>query len=213
MGIVLDPIKCCVSHPNEEILEELALHRLPEALAAQVEEHLLICPSCQDAVAETDRFVSALRVAARHPAPAIGPVHAAWRNALEALPNLSSTRNLAPILALIVLALVAVWKHPQEALTPVAVSLSSLRDATTSSPAPAEKPLQLNIDAPDLAPGRQYRLEVVDAAGRQVWRGGISEAGGKLTATLSKPLSNGVYWVRLYGADSELLREFGLSAK
>jgi hypothetical protein len=41
----------------------------------------------------------------------------------------------------------------------------------------------------------------------------VSEVDGKLAATMSKPLRNGVYWIRLYGADSELLREFGLSAK
>jgi len=54
---------------------------------------------------------------------------------------------------------------------------------------------------------------VVDAAGSPVWEGAVSEVGGKLTATMSKPLRSGVYWVRLYGTKSELLREFGLSAK
>jgi hypothetical protein len=41
----------------------------------------------------------------------------------------------------------------------------------------------------------------------------VSDIDGKLVATMSKPLGSGVYWVRLYGKDSQLLREFGLSAK
>lgn len=202
MGIVLDPTKFFVLHPSEEILEEYALHRLPETLAASVEEHLLVCHSCQDAVAENDQFVAALQGAASLPPRRRG-----------VLSNLTNRTSLAPIAALVVLALVAVWKYPQEVSAPVAVSLSSLRGLSPLAPAPAGKPLRLNIDLPDLAPGRAYRVEVVDAAGSPVWKGAVSDSNGKLVATIPRPLGKGVYWVRLYGADSELLREFGMSAK
>ena len=214
MGILQDLNRCFPPHPTEEILEEFAFDRLPGVLTAQVEEHLLICPGCQDTVAETDSFVGALRAAVRHPAPAaLGPVRSAWRNVLEALPRLSYGTSLAPALALVMLAFVAVWKHPQETSTPIAVSLSSLRAADPLAPAPAGKLLLLSFEAPDLASGQEYRVEVVDAAGAPVWKGAVTGTGGKLAAAMSKPLSNGVYWVRLYDADSELLREFGLSAK
>lgn len=118
-----------------------------------------------------------------------------------------------PVVALVLLALVVVWQHPQKTFPPVAVRLSSMRGPDALSPAPAEKPLDLNIEAPDLAPGKEYSIEVVDAVGRPFWRGAVSEVDGKLTARMSKPLRKSVYWVRLYGADSVLLREFGLSAK
>jgi len=206
MGFVLDPTKCFLLHPNEEILEEYVLHRLPETLAAQVEEHLLICQSCQDEVAETDEFVAALKVAVNQPAFQL----AQW---MSVLPSLANRTSLAPIVALVVLALVVVWQHPQETSTSVAVSLSSLRGTNPLSAAPAGKPLRLSIELPDLVKGREYRTEVVDAGGSPVWKGAVSEVDGKLAVTMSKPLRNGVYWVRLYGADSELLREFGLSAK
>jgi hypothetical protein len=212
MGIVLDPIKCFPAHPSDEILEEYGFHRLPEALSAQVEEHLLICPRCQDGVTETDRFVSALKVAVKQPIPAPGPARSIWQNSLAAVTNVASG-SLVPVAALVLLALVVVWKQPQEASTPVRVSLSSMRGSNALSPAPAEKPLDLTIEAPDLASGKEYSLEVVDAAGRPVWRGAVSDVNGKLTATMSEPLRKGVYWVRLYGEDSGLLREFGLSAK
>jgi hypothetical protein len=213
MGILQDLNRCFPPHPTEEILEEFAFDRLPGVLTAQVEEHLLICPGCQDTVAETDSFVGALRAAVRHPAPAMGSVGSAWPNVLEALPRLAYRTSLAPALALVILALVVVWKHPQEASMPTAVSLSSLRAADPLALAPAGKPLLLSFEAPDLASGQEYRVEVVGAAGAPVWKGAVTATGGKLVATMSKPLSIGVYWVRLYDADSELLREFGLSAK
>ena len=96
--------------------------------------------------------------------------------------------SLAPILALVVLALVVVWNRPQDASTPVAVSLSSLRGTNPLSPAPAGKPLQLCIEVPDLLSGREYGVEVVDAAGGPVWKGAVSDISGKLVATMSKPL-------------------------
>ncbi len=209
MGIPVDPTKRFPAHPTEEILEEYVFHRLPEALAARVEEHLLICPDCQDAVAETDRFVSALKAAA----PVERPVQPGWGKVLE-LPRLTITRtSLVPVLALVILAALTLWRPAQAPLEPVPVSLSSLRGADPLSPAPAGKPLQFNFKAPDLLSRAEYEVEVVDAAGGPVWEGAAKEAGGKLVATMSKPLRKGVYWVRLCGADSEVLREFGLSAK
>ena len=66
MGIVLYPTKFPL-HPTEEILEEYVFDRLPEELTAPIEEHLLICPICQDAIVDTDRFVSDLTLAAGYP--------------------------------------------------------------------------------------------------------------------------------------------------
>ena len=200
MGIPLDLNRSFPSHPSDEILEEYVLHHLPETLVAQVEAHLLICQSCQDTITETDQFVAAFRAARVQPAPAM--VRPGWLD-----------MHLVAVLALVILAIVVVWNHPQDASTPVAVSLSSLRGTNPLSPAPAGKALQFSIDAPDLLSGREYGVEVVDATGGPVWKGALSEIDGKLVATMSKPLVRGVYWVRLYGANSEPLREFGLSAK
>jgi len=206
MGISLDPNRRFPAHPSDEILEEYALNRLPETLAAQVEEHFLLCHHCQDAVGETDEFVAALRVATNDPAPQPP-------SQVGVLRSLASRTTLAPAMALVILALMMVWQHPRELSTPVAVSLSSLRGTNPLAPAPAGKPLRLSIDLPDVVSAGEYRAKVVDAAGSLVWEGAVSEVDGKLIAAMSKPLRNGVYWVRLYGADSELLREFGLSAK
>jgi len=206
MGIVLHPTNWSQSHLSEEVLEEYVLDRLPETLTAPVEEHLLICQRCQDAMAVTDEFVAAMKVVASQ----LATQPASW---WSALPGLANRTGLAAITALVILALVMAWKRPQEASTPVAVSLSSLRGLNPMASAPVGKPLRLNIDMPDLVSAGEYRVEVVNAAGSPVWKGAVSNIHGKLVATISRPLGKGVYWVRLYGADSTLLREFGMSAK
>ena len=48
------------AHIAEDVLELYALGRLSEAEITPVEEHLLLCPACQDALAATDEFISAL---------------------------------------------------------------------------------------------------------------------------------------------------------
>ncbi|MGB9606715.1 MAG: anti-sigma factor family protein, partial [Bryobacteraceae bacterium] len=53
------------SHPSEERWEEYALGLLDEDDSAELEEHLLVCPQCQDKLAETDAFIYAMREAAR----------------------------------------------------------------------------------------------------------------------------------------------------
>jgi len=200
MGIPLDWNRRLPPHPSDEILEEYALGRLPEERVVIVEEHLLICESCRDAIAETDRFVAALKSATRHKAP--------WWSAVP-----SHARSLAPILVLFLLALAVVWKRPPETAAPFVVNLSSLRGSSPPAPTPAGQPLRLTIDQPDLTPTNEYSVDVVDASGSSVWKGVVSDVDGKLVTTLPRPLVRGVYWVRLYGSNSELLREFGLSAK
>ena len=50
-----------VQHVSDEQLDQYALKRLTEAEVAALEEHLLICPECQDRLQLTDDFIEALR--------------------------------------------------------------------------------------------------------------------------------------------------------
>ena len=50
MDIVFD------NHPSEEDIELYALGRLAEDLVPSIEEHLLICTQCQDALQLEDAF-------------------------------------------------------------------------------------------------------------------------------------------------------------
>ena len=67
------------------------------------------------------------------------------------------------------------------------------------------------LDLTDLLPLPQYRLEIVDAAGRAVFGSSAAPENNKLRATVAKGLPAGTYYVRVYG--QELLREYGLEAR
>ena len=215
-GNLVDPTKHLPSHPNEEVLEEYVRRHLPEVLIVQVEEHLLLCESCQATVQKIDVFVSAMKASgvarggpAGDPVRSSGPV-IAHRTAQGWSPG---RKGLASVLALTVLALLVLRKHPDELSGPVAVTLSSVRGPEVLAVAPAGKQLELRIDAPDLTPGQAYGFQVVDAAGRQVWRGTVTYTDGMRLAQIPDPLKPGVYWIRLYDAADTALREFGMSVK
>jgi hypothetical protein len=48
-------------HVADDILEQCAMRRLPEAEAGPLEEHLLICPQCQDRLEAEIEFVAAMK--------------------------------------------------------------------------------------------------------------------------------------------------------
>jgi hypothetical protein len=53
--------------PAEGLLEQYTQSgRLPEAGLASLEEHLLICPGCQDGLQTAERFLAATRAAAKN---------------------------------------------------------------------------------------------------------------------------------------------------
>ena len=216
MGISVDLDRRIHSHPTEEVLEEFALDRLPDALAAQVEEHLLICRRCQDSVTQIDRFVTSLRAYANQQDLRSEPVSLKWRGALHALPKLAmSGVGAAAVVVLATIVLVLVRPSPPDVSSPVAVGLSSMRGgAELLSVAPSGKPLELDIDAPGINPERgPFEVQIVQGTGQTIWKGAARQSSGKLTARPTKPLLQGTYWVRLYGRESDLLGEFGVTVK
>jgi hypothetical protein len=50
-------------HLREEDLEQCAMGMLPESALREFELHLLVCHRCQDALAEMDAYVAAMRAA------------------------------------------------------------------------------------------------------------------------------------------------------
>jgi hypothetical protein len=99
------------------------------------------------------------------------------------------------------------------AAQPALVILESNRGAESplNSSTPAAKPFTLMLDLTALPPLPQYRLEIVDAAGRAVFGSTAAPDNNKLRATVAKGLPGGTYFVRVYGP--ELLREYGLQAR
>jgi hypothetical protein len=54
---------CTDSIPAEEAAEAYVFRQIPEADLERYEEHLLVCPRCQDAVRQFDVFLSTVRLA------------------------------------------------------------------------------------------------------------------------------------------------------
>jgi hypothetical protein len=52
------------AHIPEDMLDEFVMEMLSEPDCALWEEHLLICPSCQDRVAQADEYVRVIKSAA-----------------------------------------------------------------------------------------------------------------------------------------------------
>ena len=52
-------------HPEEDRLEQYSLGRLAGSDLRRLEEHLLLCPKCQDRLTEVDAYVRAMRDGAK----------------------------------------------------------------------------------------------------------------------------------------------------
>ena len=195
-------------HPSEDVLENYAFRRLSEEEMAGFEEHLLVCESCQENLEAVEEFTFLMKAAAACPPPHVAVRGADWIPLPAAIENVAWGGAMGAILlALLVLA----WQ-PRVNPTLAQVTLASFRgpEDVAIAHAPAHQPLHLSIAAADLPKTGTYRIRIVNAIGKPAWDGTLASASGKLTAVVPAGMDAGIYWVRLYTGDSELLREFGL---
>ncbi len=207
-------------HALEEDLERYSMATLPEAEAAILEEHLLICPLCQERLTESDAYVRAMRSAASKLRTGDA---SSWRSRLELVRTALATSKLAwsgaAAICLILLSLVSVyWRSPRTGNSPpVAVILQTVRgaDRLAGANAPMNSPLALEADLSGLPIVTALRLEVVDAKGVLVQRVDLKPEGGRLLAKVPGGLPRGRYWVRLHASEPEheLLREYALQVE
>lgn len=204
------------SHVGSEALEQYSLQHLSEAECERVEEHLLICPQCQDELAQIETFIADMKAAIaiqqqRELARSGESLFARW---FRVVPRPA----LVTAFAAVVLAVAAVpWmmRENAPAAAPFAVQLAVMRGPESAGMATAEsgRPVQLRISAAEIPEAPAYRLQVVNAAGEQVWTGEPRREDAQLAADVAAPLPKGAYWVRLYASGGEHLREFGLMVK
>ena len=165
MGMNIGP------HVADDVLERYLLQRLPEAELASVEEHLLACPECQVQAEETEEFILATKVALRdverNPAAlAFLRMPSGFLNAWSRGPA------IAAILAAVAVAIVLPLRYNRASMPPSEVHLYAMRGPDASSAhARAGSGLFLDLDAPQLAAGVEYRVRVVDSGGAEVWSG------------------------------------------
>ena len=194
MGVGIGP------HLNEDEVERYSIGSVSEPELAPLEEHLLLCETCQIRVTETDVYVAAVKAAGE------SVWHEPARRRWEFL-----FFRLAPAAAAAALLIVLAVESPRlsnRAQMPAAVTLEALRGSAIGK-APAARPLIIRLDVTGLPQQKAYRLEAVDAAGNPVWKGEAAVEG--LAAKASLPaLGPGEYYLRIYEASGKLVREFGL---
>jgi hypothetical protein len=198
-------------HPAPEMLEEYAFCRLSETETETIEQHLLICETCQTSLAEVDEYVVLMKHATARikPGTYVAPAAARWLSpkgrSVTWKPALTGALLAAGVIAVLALRTQA----PNDAREPV--QLAALRGVGTDqiNHAHSGKLLDLNIDLTGLPAAERYRVEIVNAAGHGEWNGEVAASPNVLSLQLPKRLKSGQYWVRLYSAN-ELQREFSL---
>jgi hypothetical protein len=184
------------AHISEEALENYAFNRLPEIDVEAVEEHLLVCARCQEALGQIDEYIALMKEAAVAPnVPVVAePVR---------IPRLYVVGGAAAAVLALGLYLPRGAPLPAENVT-----LAAFRGVEMAH-IHAGRPADFRIEIPELEPGL-YRIEVVNETGRVLWTGTGPAANGQISVHEPKALRPGVYWVRLYSPEGKILREFGL---
>ena len=207
---------------EEDAIEGYALGEMSATRAAAFEEHLLICPRCQERLAEVDAFVRALRTVAprlRAEDRKKNFAGARIRQWIETLRYWGESSPRFPVLASMLLVVgllvVAPWGFRRGdsrlALTPAVVELEAYR----SAPGPvasgrSDRPLTIRTRAAGLPPAPSYLLEIATVTGEREWAQPVQDRDGWLEATTPRPLPPGQHFVRLYLPGGALLREFSL---
>ena len=201
-------------HASDEVLEQYAMGRLDAGAVQALEEHLLICSGCQDNLTFADAYQKSMRNAAlelrRQSSAQATPHGKKWFRGLVGLPKPVWILGMAALALLV--ATESRWPLIHSSVAqPALVLLESKRGAESplNSSTPAAKPFTLVLDLTGLPLFPQYRLEIVDAAGRAVVGSTAAPANNELRATVAKGLPAGMYYVRVYAPGPELLREYG----
>jgi hypothetical protein len=183
--------------------------RLGEPKLGNVEEHLLLCGYCQEKLEEIDGFVKVFQQAARQ----MGDRHLEKRT--ETIGWWGWLKPLMAAAAASAAILMVTFVLPQQTQERAlqSVDLRALRgDPSSGGVARSGRPLQLRMDTAGIEDVASYRVEIVEGLGKVVWSGQAERQRGTLSiaAPAVKP---GQYWVRLFGPDREIVREYGLKVR
>ena len=194
-------------HIDEEEIERYSMGAMPEGAIAPFEEHLLICESCQQRLAQSDVYVSAMRRASARLRTEPVKRKFPWLRFPRLVPA------LAGIAVLIVAAGLWLGRLDRARLTPLRLTWAATRGAAIEATAPVgHTSFLLRLDLANLPASPQYRLEMVDRSGNRVRQATVPARGSK--AEFKVPGTQpGVYFVRLYRPPGELLREYGFEVE
>ena len=184
-------------HPPEDVLEAYALKRLAPDLQAGVEEHLLVCEACQDRLAQIDVFIAAMNSAPQRPQRPAGKT---------GIPLWAVGAAAAVLIAAFL-----VFTNLDAPAVPAVVVLSAVRGSPLDIPtAPPNRPLDLTISSTQVDERPGFHIAIVTTSGTEIWEGALTRTNGTPIAHVGQRLPVGLYWVRLYSPENELLQEYGL---
>ncbi len=224
------------AHPPEEILERYAMGKAAEAETEQIEEHILICGQCRDALDESDHWIALMKAAAL-PAEPAKPAAGPWQRWWQSLPGakravgggwIAGFRTPAvagTCAAALAVFFVAPVSRQQQEKGPGAVvaeiSLAAMRGNDLRVEVPAGVVLRLRFEE---SIQREFvgSVTIVTADGSPVWSG-VPEKSQAVSSTsgadkiglgiLTPKLQPGEYWVRVFGPGGDQIKEYGLISK
>ena len=209
---------------TEVDLENYLYDRLRSEDLERVEEHLLICTSCQDRLAGEEEYVTAFRTASAEiaagsrgtaatansekPAWSLGDFFGSWN-------GWAKSAAAAMAVAVLVIAFRVPFQNPSTAMQNVV--LSTERGDSNLATANAGFQVTFNMDLKELEQHPSYLVEVVTAnEGTRLMQQVVVPKHGQLAwKPLDRPLNPGDYVIRIYAneknaKESNLLREYVL---
>lgn len=196
-------------HGTDDQLEQYALGRLPDSDLPWVEEHLMICPACQERLNGIGDFAIGMREALALPDPEPetaalqrkGPARADWFGWLR-------RPAFAMAVAFAALVIVAgIFSSSRTTYAPSAsLQLTAMRGEMPLAAPAREFDLTLT-DGP--REGGPFRVNVVNAMGTSMWSGLAVSGPSGVKVAVQQPLAPGDYFVRLYSPSGAILHEYG----
>ena len=158
-----------LEHPSDEMLEMYALNQIGLDDLDAIEEHLLLCPSCQDRYLSTEQYIEAMKEACRTAPSRERRSLFGWSLDWAPMPALGWVGGVVgSILAVVLL----VPRTPtlsghNEPVPETEIQLTSTRGAEHTESAGGR--VRLLIDTAELPSLPQYQVAVVSATGQRVW--------------------------------------------
>jgi hypothetical protein len=191
------------SHIAEEQLEQYALGHLPDGDVERIEEHLLICTSCQDQLDGVADFQIGTKGALQSEPALLRPALSTdWSGWLRRHPAFSMAVGFATLILAI-----GLFSRSRLQFAPVAtLQLTALRGEMPVAAAAREFDLTLT-DGP--RSGGPFRVEVVGSLGQTMWNGLAESGASGIEVKVLQRLGPGDYFVRLYSDSGKVLHEYG----
>jgi hypothetical protein len=199
-------------HVGEERLEAYATNSLAEDEVAVVEEHLLICSTCQDRLDAVEHYLRAMEGAAKRirAEESRALVPGVWERVLTWVRRPIAAGGLAVAGVTVAGLILLIRPHLREQPgAPVDIELQAVRGATFQT-AQAGHALHLHLDGRGVPEMRPFQIEIVDEEGAKIWRGSGTASDSVILANVDQSFKPGTYFVRLLKEGSDPIREYQL---